>query len=153
MKQKIITIFCLSIIFFSILYAAKSFFSQQKSSQNPDENDLNIESYSDPLTEAFFDNKMIDIGDVYQNTIVFQDFVLKNTGEYPLIIYYVSPDCNCTDYFLSTQVAIPGDSIVITLEVNMKNKDKGMFMLNTVLRANTSDQMYRLRLQGNLLNR
>jgi len=151
MKQSISNIVYVSIILFSFIIIAISVFFILKTSQNSKLINSNLELYNDPLTNAFFDSKLIDVGNLPQNTIILRDYILKNNGEHPLIVYYISPDCNCTDYKLSSKSAMPNDSIVVTLMIDTKNKNKGMFMLNTVLRANTPQQMYRLRLQGNIL--
>lgn len=103
------------------------------------------------VTEVACDFEKFDIGDVSSDTIVTLNYTMKNVGEDSLHVLFVSPDCNCTGFRLSRQSAGIGDSIILSLDVDMKNKRKGIFMLNTVVGLNTKQRLYRISVEGNVL--
>ncbi len=103
----------------------------------------------DPITIVDFDDSMVNVGTLRKDTVIHHGYTFHNVGDKPLIVYYVSPDCNCTGYSISKKMALPGDSLTIDLTVDTKNK-KNRFMLSTVVRMNTDKGLYVLRLEGNV---
>lgn len=103
------------------------------------------------LTDVKCDFDASDIGDVPSDTIVTLNYKIKNVGTDSLHVLFVSPDCNCTGFSLSKQSAGVGDSIILSLEIDMKNKRKGRFMLNTVVGLNTKQRLYRVSVEGSVL--
>lgn len=95
------------------------------------------------------DTQTVDFGNVPSDTLLEVRFVLRNTGDYPLVVYYVNPDCSCTGYTLSKPVARPGDTLSIALRLSTRHKI-GRQKLYTVVRANTAEQMYRLLLKADV---
>ena len=92
--------------------------------------------------------KKINLGKVKSDTILSFSYHLINVGQNSLHIISVTPDCNCTGYSLSKSVADVGDSINLKLNVDMKNKHKGKFMLNTVVELNTRQRLYHILIEG-----
>jgi len=147
-KKNISNIIYTSIIVVSLFAIVLYFIPIKNKSQIYEISDSETE---DPITEVLFDNRAINVGSLSQDTVIFQDYVFKNIGEHPLIVYYVFPDCNCTGYNISSKFTNPGDSIVVTLKIDTKDKGRGAFMLNTALRANTPEQLHHLSLFGNIV--
>jgi hypothetical protein len=156
MKKHIVTIICGAVILLSAGVIIRSLWMMHsgRTHGNPVDREqlVSSEEYTNPLTTIAFDEKLIDAGDLPADTTIYQAYVLRNTGDKPLIVYNVAPDCNCTDYSLSQKIALPGDSITVNLTVEMKNKKTGMFMVNTVVKVNTEKQLYLLRLNGNVID-
>ena len=100
------------------------------------------------ITEASCNFKKINLGKVKSDTILSFSYHLINVGQNSLHIISVTPDCNCTGYSLSKSVADVGDSINLKLNVDMKNKHKGKFMLNTVVELNTRQRLYHILIEG-----
>lgn len=100
------------------------------------------------LTEVAADFSKTDIGSVKADTTITFRYLMVNVGEDRLKVLSVNPDCNCTGYELSQNNANKGDSIILTLDVDMRNKHKGRFMLSTVICLNTKQRLYPILITG-----
>lgn len=102
------------------------------------------------LTDAVCNFDKRDIGAVISDTTLSFDYKMINTGADSLHVLFISPDCNCTGYRLSKSDVGIGDSISLKLYIDMRNKHKGKFMLNTVVGLNTRQKLYRIVIEGNV---
>lgn len=106
----------------------------------------------DKLAEIEFQNKIFDFGTLRDDTIVSARYSFKNTGNNPLIIKRVVPDCHCTGYKLGNDTIFTGQSD--TLVLNFSTKDKiGPQKIYTIVTANTKIKMYKLTLLANVVKR
>lgn len=128
------------------------YFNRSNAAQNPSaaQGDEVFQKRNDPLTDLDFDSKIVDFSDVPSDTILNAVFVIKNTGDKPLIIYNVNPDCSCTGYSLSKYNIAVADTASLTLMVDTKNKH-GQNVLNTTIKANTDKGLYNLRVKANVI--
>lgn len=155
MKNKAYTIVCLLAIAGAAVWIATGWLSLRNRKQNtaaetsPDASAPAAAGDTTPLATLRFDTRTIDFGNVPSDTLLATRFVLRNTGDYPLVVYYVNPDCSCTGYTLSKPVARPGDTLSIALRLSTRHKI-GRQKLYTVVRANTAEQMYRLLLKADV---
>lgn len=99
------------------------------------------------MSQVRFSKKIIDFDTVPDDTVLKAKFMLYNVGSHPLKIKSVNPDCTCTDYFLSKDSVNSGDSILLMLIYNTKNK-LGEQELYTILKMNTPEKMYKLTLKA-----
>ena len=83
-----------------------------------------------PLTEVRIKNKVVKLNAV-------------RTGNNPLFIEYVNPDCSCTGYEVSDSITFPGDSLQIMLKFDTTGK-AGINFMSAVVKANTSTALYKL---------
>lgn len=104
-----------------------------------------------PNTIVDCDLKTKDIGEIKSDTTVSFRYVFKNIGTDTLHVIFVKPDCNCTGYQLSSNKAAANDSIVLSIDIDMRNKHKGKFMLNTVVKLNTEQKLYGIRVIGDVI--
>ena len=111
-------------------------------------NDAKFHDDKMSITEVSCNFKKIDLGKVKSDTIMTFSYKITNKGHHTLQVISVTPDCNCTGYSLSKQVADIGDSITLKLNVDMKNKHTGNFMLNTVVELNTKQRLYHILIKG-----
>ena len=92
---------------------------------------------------------------VNQNCKYNDHFCSSTTQHHDLETLYVgeksSPDCNCTDYTLSKHSVGIGDTISLSLKINMRNKRQGRFMLNTIVGLNTKQRLYHILVVGNVI--
>lgn len=65
---------------------------------------------------------------------------------------FVHPDCNCTGYKLSQDVCAKNDSIQVVIDIDMHNKRLGKFMLTTIVALNTEQKLYRLCVEGEIVD-
>ena len=81
-----------------------------------------------PLTEVRIKNKVVKLNAVRTGEKVTARYVLYNTGNNPLFIEYVNPDCSCTGYEVSDSITFPGDSLQIMLKFDTTGKAGINFM-------------------------
>lgn len=105
-----------------------------------------------PLTDLRIKNKIIRLDAVKEGELAQARYTLYNTGDSPLLIEYVNPDCSCTGYEVSDSIAQPGDSLQITLKFNSAGK-AGTNLMSTVLKANTPTALYKLSFVVNVLEK
>jgi hypothetical protein len=110
---------------------------------------LEISTNEMPLAKLAFSRKIVDLGEVPEDTILVAKYMLYNTSENLLEIEYVNPDCSCTDYKLSKHSIHPKDSALLTLFLNTANKI-GSYELNTILKANTIEKMYMVQMKAKI---
>ena len=144
--------FCVLLLILSVILTINSILLLNKNT-NVDEKTHSFYKKKNVLTSVFIDDKMINVGELSSDTLISRNYIMKNIGIDTLYIYSVNPDCNCTGYSLSSNFALPGDSIIINIAVDTRKKKKGRFMLNTVVEANTDKRFYKLRLSGTVLHK
>lgn len=110
---------------------------------------LEISTNEMPLAKLAFSRKIVDLGEVPEDTILVAKYMLYNTSENLLEIEYVNHDCSCTDYKLSKHSIQPRDSALLTLFLNTANKI-GSYELNTILKANTIEKMYMVQMKAKI---
>lgn len=74
------------------------------------------------LTTVYFNDSAEDLGKIKSDTIVTRDYIIRNTGKDSLHVLFVSPDCNCTGYRLSSESVSSSDSITLSIDIDMQNK-------------------------------
>ena len=92
---------------------------------------------------------VIDLGSVPSDTVVSVDFAIINIGRTTLKVDFVNPDCMCTEYKYSKKPILPGDTLLLTLKVNTKNKI-GEQSLITIIKLNTKEELYKIMLNMNV---
>lgn len=113
----------------------------------PETSSLELEDDELPLAKLELSRRVVDLGDVPEDTILKAKYMLYNTSDNLLEIEYVNPDCSCTDYKLSNHSIHPKDSALLTLFLNTANKI-GSYELNTILKANTPEKMYMVKMKA-----
>lgn len=109
---------------------------------SPKKNVLDIDS-NRVLTQLEFLTRRIDFGVVKNDTLLTGKYSFVNNGPNDLKIDYVTPDCSCTSYFISSKLLHPHDTGVIVLKLSTKNKS-GKETLYATVSANTVMRLYSL---------
>ncbi len=104
----------------------------------------------DPIAKLKFINKIHDLGDVANDTLLVIRYKFINTSNEILKINYVNPACICTAYTLSNNSILPNDTAYIELKFNTKEK-YGKQKIYTIVSANTEVELYKLTLEANIL--
>lgn len=99
------------------------------------------------ISNIKWDVKTIDFGNVSQDTIIKGCFNLYNQDTLPLLIYYVNPECNCTDFSVSSYLINPQDSSQIVLHLNTEGKHGYQRIITTVC-TNSRQRFFKLTLKG-----
>lgn len=112
--------------------------------------EINQNRYADTTyAEMVFLNKVVDFGNVVQDTVLNATYFFKNSGNEVLYIYSVKPDCTCTDFKISKNEIMPGDSANICLVLNTESK-YGKQKIYAIVHANTKVKFYKLTLKVNV---
>ena len=81
--------------------------------------------------------------DISEGDTISAKYIIRNTGEYPLYLLSVIPECSCTSHSVEKKLLSKGDTTAIILNFDSKNKG-GFNNIRTIIRANTKEQMHKL---------
>jgi len=96
------------------------------------------------LTTLEFDKVLHDFGDVEAEVENTTSFIVKNTGDKPLIITDVSATCGCTTPKKPEAPIPPGQSDEIVVTFKSKPGQKNEIKKTVTVTANTPDQVHRV---------
>ena len=78
-------------------------------------------------------------------------FKFTNTGKGMLVIHQAIATCGCTVPIYPKEPIKPGDSGEIKITYNGKGRRAGEFEKNITIRANTKEQIHRLKVKGSMI--
>jgi len=99
------------------------------------------------LPEITFETLEHDFGKITEGDKVEYDFKFTNTGEAPLIISEVQVSCGCTTPSWPKGVIKPGESDIIKVVYNSKDR-QGTFSKKIVVTSNTYPNQTALKISG-----
>lgn len=114
------------------------------------ENRMSYDGRNYSLTTVDFSEVNEQLGMIDSDTTITRSYSICNIGNDSLYVLFVAPDCNCTGYHLSENKVAPNDTINITIDIDMREKHKGKFMLNTIVGLNTQKRLYRICIEGDV---
>lgn len=74
------------------------------------------------------------------------EFVLKNTGDSPLVIFDTHTSCGCTQAEYDGKPVLPGDNLVV--RVTYKADNPGYFRKSVLVRSNAEQELLKLMVTG-----
>lgn len=104
-----------------------------------------------PITTIAFEETEYDFGMVMEGEKVVHDYKFTNTGEEPLIISNAKGSCGCTVPDWPREPIAPGESGVIKVQFDSKNKGKvggGLQSKRVTITANTDPVNSYLTIKG-----
>ena len=87
------------------------------------------------------DSVSFDFGIVKEGEEVKHSFIIKNTGNAPLVIMEINPGCGCTNVKVSKEILNPEESAELSFLINTIGRS-GMFTNKIVLKTNHPMQPY-----------
>lgn len=98
-----------------------------------------------------FEKTTIDLG-VFpeENPVVKTEFKFTNTGEGPLIIHQAVASCGCTIPKFTKEPIKAGETGVIEVTYNGRNKFPGKFKKSITIRTNSKHSIMRLFIEGEM---
>lgn len=99
--------------------------------------------------DLVFENNLLDVGTVNDDTLITHVFKVKNVSEGLIQIIDTQKSCTCSSLILDKKTFQPGDVGQIIMKVNTKGKS-GKFSVFGILIANTEQKYYKLMLRGNI---
>jgi len=83
-------------------------------------------------------NEVYDAGTVIKGEVIRAVFIVKNTGEHPLVFGEVRPSCSCTVADKPTEPIQPGASTKIIAKVNTANVSSKEVTKSVTIMTNTT---------------
>lgn len=99
----------------------------------------------------FINNKKFKFGKVKRDTIITNKFIIKNTGNKPLILKDHRISCNCTNVKISKKIINPRDTACVELKLDTRNKNNYV-NIYCILIFNTKQKYYKISMSGSILN-
>ncbi len=96
-----------------------------------------LKDSSNFTTVNWVDSTFKDLGDVKLGQIVEIPFLIKNTGDKPLIISSVQPGCGCTVAEKPEKPVLPGKEEKIVAKFNSEGQSEGTHTKTVIVTANT----------------
>lgn len=96
-----------------------------------------LKDSSNFTTISWVDSTFKDLGDVKMGQVVEIPFIVKNTGDKPLIISSVNPGCGCTVAEKPEKPVLPGKEEKIVAKFNSEGQSEGSHMKTVNVTANT----------------
>ncbi|MBQ8069968.1 MAG: DUF1573 domain-containing protein [Bacteroidales bacterium] len=162
MKENVFVIACSAICVLALFISIKNFSSIRKPSSSgsivtdmgellPFEEESSEGDMIDVANMAFtiveITPKVIDLGEIPQDTVCTAQYILKNVGKEVLYLQSLKTGCFCTSSEYDSNFALPGEKIVITLKFDSKGKP-GNQTIYSVVRMNTEEKEHKLTLKA-----
>lgn len=93
-----------------------------------------------------------DEGDVAKGALIKEEIKIKNTGDYPLVIAAVQPSCSCTVSEFSKEPIAPGETTIISAEVNTDKTGVGRISKPINITANTRPSTTTITIKANVID-
>ncbi len=88
-----------------------------------------------------------DFGTIKEGDLATHNFVIRNTGDQPLIISKVKASCGCTTPNWTKEPIMPGEKGVVTAVYNSKNR-QGHFNKSIAITSNATETVTTLYIKG-----
>ncbi|WP_346239482.1 DUF1573 domain-containing protein [Niabella insulamsoli] len=124
----------------AVAFAACNSNGENKIPDGPLSDSLKLEALKDSsnfTTVAWVDSTYQDLGDVKKGQTVEIPFVVKNTGDKPLIISNVAPGCGCTVAEKPEKPILPNNEEKIVAKFNSEHQSEGTHTKTVIVTANT----------------
>ena len=97
-------------------------------------------------------DEVVDAGTVAKGELVKVDVRIKNIGSYPLVIADVKAACSCTVSDYSEEPLKPGESSIITAEIDTDKTGKGIVEKSITIVANTRPSTTKVILKARVID-
>lgn len=94
--------------------------------------------------------KEINMGNVQYGETIEAPIVVKNTGNYPLVIGEVKGSCSCTVAEYPKDPVLPGESVTLTAKITTSNASKGPLVKDVRIMANTNPSVTSVVIKANV---
>lgn len=97
------------------------------------------------------DSTYVDLGVISGDTIAVCKMGFRNTGDAPLTIMRVFTECGCTVPQFPSQPIEPGESGVITIRFDGRNRSNGHFRKALRVRSNADNERQSFIIKGTII--
>jgi len=96
---------------------------------------------------------VFDAGEVVKGEVIRAKFEVENTGEYPLVIAEVKGSCSCTVAGKPEDPIAPGESGIITADVDTERTSAGLITKSVRIVANTEPSVTEVAIKATVKNK
>jgi hypothetical protein len=96
---------------------------------------------------------VFDAGELVKGEVIRAKFEVENTGEYPLVIAEVKGSCSCTVASKPEDPIAPGESGIITAEVDTERTSTGLITKSVRIVANTEPSVTEVAIKAIVKNK
>lgn len=89
-----------------------------------------------------------NFGSFSEQETMYADFLFRNTGQKPLVLYEVKTFCGCTDATYDKKPTLPGDTGIIHVAFNSNGIVPGRFFKHIRVHSNATDSVTELSITG-----
>lgn len=118
---------------------------------NSNQSSSSDNSYRDSLPQISFISKHFSFGEIDKNNIVTYDFLFKNIGDNPLLIYKVDVSCGCLSAIYTERPILKDSMGFVRVRVD-PNKVEGHFIKNVFVKSNATEDVVLLKVEGTIIN-
>ncbi len=111
---------------------------------------LSNKNFAQPV--LFIEELNYNFEQIAEGAIAKHDFVIKNTGDKPLVINSVRASCGCTTPFWTKEPILPGQSGIVSAAYNSQNRP-GAFKKSISVFTNAVKPVKTLYIQGVVVNK
>lgn len=97
--------------------------------------------------------QVYDAGKVVLGEVITAKFVIKNTGDYPLVFGDIQPSCSCTLAEKPEEPIKPGETGEIMAHVNTDRTGSGAISKTISITANTSPSVTKLIIKAKVVRK
>ena len=83
-------------------------------------------------------NSVFNAGKVARGEVIHANFVVENTGDYPLVLSDVTPSCSCTISDWSKDPIPPGEKGFVKADVKTESFSEGPVTRSVMILSNTT---------------
>jgi len=139
------------VIFLTVLFCSFLVANVQAQSQKVSKSEVKAQATTraENFAEIKFDTLRHDFGKFSkEDPVVKCSFAFKNVGTAPLVIHQAFASCGCTIPTYTKTPIKPGESGVIDVTYNGRNKFPGHFQKTVTIRSNAVSEVVRLTIEG-----
>jgi hypothetical protein len=94
---------------------------------------------------------VFNAGKIARGEIIHANFVIENTGEYPLVLSDVTPSCSCTISDWSKDPIPPGEKGFVKANVKTESFSEGPVTRSVTILSNTTPPNTKVVIEANII--
>ena len=117
---------------------------------NTSKRGINNKNSNNAIPVIEFSERIIDLGNLSNDTTIQATFYVRNVGLEKLIIKGIDMECSCTSYELENKMVLPGDSTKLMIKYNTTGKAPGFQRSAIIVESNTEKEFNTIFIRCNI---
>lgn len=111
---------------------------------------INNKNSNNAIPDIEFSERIIDLGNLSNDTNIQATFYVRNAGLEKLVIKGIDTECSCTSYELENNMVLPGDSTKLLIKYNTTGKAPGFQRSAIIVESNTEKEFNTIFIRCNI---